>query len=105
MRSYDPDHLSKDEAFDLMRDEQRRILVRLLLEASSEWDVEQLTEALLDQLSEPPNETKDEFRNRVLVTLMHEYLPRLADSGVITFNSTERTVVPVAPISDLAPLV
>lgn len=103
MDRYDPDSLPKDAAFDLARAEQRRIVVRLLLDEPREWDVRALADAVAARKSD--DRTDGEETKRVQVELLHRDLPKLADHDVIDYDIAAGTVAPGEPIDDLAPLV
>jgi DNA-binding transcriptional ArsR family regulator len=97
--------LSKDEIFDLMRHEQRRIIVHLLLKNPSEWDIERLVKLVTDQISESADETADGLKSRMTMSLIHHHLPRLADNNMISFDATKQTEAPGNHTEDLVPLV
>ncbi|PSQ00423.1 hypothetical protein BRC94_05715 [Halobacteriales archaeon QS_5_70_17] len=102
MDRYRPSDLSKDAAFDLAREEQRRIVVGLLLEGSREWDLRALADATV---RERAGGAEREASDRTLLTLRHRDLPKLAAAGVVDYDADDRTVAPGERIEDLEPLV
>ena len=104
MDRYDPENISKGDAYSLMAETRRRYVVRLLLEESGEWEVETLARRVAAREREcSPTEGEDEHCERILLSLVHCDLPKLAAKDVVAFDG--EAVAPGEHIDDLAPLV
>lgn len=104
MDEYSPESLSKDVAFDLMRSERRRQVVRLLVEGGDgdTWTLDALAGAIAERAGGGSQAAGDV--DRIANELRHKHLPRLADAGVVTLGPEGRTVAATAAIDDLDPL-
>lgn len=106
MNDYSPDGLSKDVAYDLVAERLRREVVHLLLTEDGTWSVDALAaEITARENGVDPGDVNEETRKRAAVALLHRDFPKLASSGVITFDLTNETVARGENIDDLAPLV
>lgn len=104
MDRYDPKNISKGDAYSLMAETRRRHVIRLLLGESGEREVEALARTVAAREREcPPTEVEDEHRDRILLSLVHCDLPKLAAEDVVAFDG--EAVAPGEHIDDLAPLV
>lgn len=104
MDRYDPENISKGDAYSLMAETHRRHVIRLLLGESGEWEVKALAMRVAAREREcPPTEVEDEYRDRILLSLVHCDLPKLAAEDVVAFDG--EAVAPGEHIDDLAPLV
>lgn len=106
MDEYDPDTLSKDEAFQQAQKERRRILVRILLDEDSEHAVEDLaTEVVAREQDVAAEAVPHDEHEQAYVSLIHRDLPKLAEDDVVAFDPETEIVAPGANIADLDPLV
>ena len=104
MDGHDPGNISKGDVYSLMADTRRRHVVRLLLEESGEWEVEALARRVAAREREcSPTEGEDQHCERILLSLVHSDLLKLAAEDVVVFDG--ETVAPDKSIDDLAPLV
>lgn len=81
------DDLTRDRAFDLLRNQQRRSVLETLHAID---ETVMTTEELADRVLARDSDADD--RDQVLTRLYHQTLPRLADDGVIDFDSRTDTV-------------
>lgn len=106
MDRYEPATLSKDVAYDLVTERQRRVLIDVLLAGANERTVDELTDAVAAREHDVGTSEIDETtRKRVSVSLLHRHLPKLADAGVVDFEFDTETVVVKPALEDLKPLV
>lgn len=75
--------LSESRIYALLADRRRRLLVRLLQDFPDPLSSTQLAEILADCEHET---TTDQDRQRVLLSLCHNHLPRLNDAAVIEYD-------------------
>lgn len=85
-----------DELFDLLSEPVRGTLLAVLDDVAREdfpLDVEAVADAVLER-SGPGREPgpTDDARERLVVSLHHRHLPKLADAGVLAYDREERTV-------------
>ncbi|GAA0250143.1 ArsR family transcriptional regulator [Haladaptatus pallidirubidus] len=76
---------SLDELFDLIADPQRR---RILIYLIDNADHPVPLEALLEELMSDESIDSAYSRERLLIRLRHIHLPKLADYGVIEYNTS-----------------
>lgn len=106
MNDWDPDDLSKDEAYDLAADERRRKTVQVLLNERETWSVDALaTEVAARENDIDDADVSEEMHRRVTVALLHQDLPKLADADVVRFDFEDETVEAGENIEDVDPLV
>lgn len=106
MDRFQPEELTRDDAFEALASERRRAVVDLLLADPDEYALDALADELTDrdavELADPPDADP---RDRLQVVLMHRDLPRLDEDDVVDFDPDERTVEPGEHIDDLDALV
>lgn len=106
MNEWDPDGVSRDDAYDLAAEDRRREVLRILLTDRDEWAVDELATAVAARENEVALEDVDErTHERVVVALLHRDLPKLDDANVVEFDDEEKTVAAGEHIGDLDPLV
>lgn len=81
------DDCTLNQAFDLLRDQRRRYVLRALF-ATDETVLS--TDDIADEVLARDRDAVD--RDVVLVGLHHDTLPRLADAGVVDFDARTDTV-------------
>lgn len=97
--STDPE-LSKDELFHLLQNQRRRRVLLYLQSADSEVTMREVAE----QVAAWENDTTVEAlssdeRQRVYIALYQSHLPKLDDSGVLTYNQ-QRGIIERTPLAD-----
>jgi len=106
MEEYSPDDLSKDEAFDAVDAERRRVVISILLEDGATYTLEEMGEEVASRTDIPETEDDDtDPHERVMTSLLHHHLPRLDEEGIVRFDEDARTVAPGATIDDVDSLV
>ncbi|MFD1515232.1 DUF7344 domain-containing protein [Halomarina rubra] len=104
LTGYDPQSLSKDTAYDLMRHGSRRAVVRLLGTHPVEWQLDALATEIVADASRDSSGVGDDRRRRVLVDLVHHHLPKLAEANVVEFDHGAGVVAPGRHLPTLLPL-
>lgn len=100
----DADGLSKDQAFDVLRNGRRRAAVSALREAGGRMEVSDLAAAVAAaEYDVAPADVSSEQYKRVYTGLYQCHLPRMDDLNVVTFDSETNTVRLRDPAADLAP--
>lgn len=88
-----PAELGKDEVFDVLRNGRRRAAVASLRAAGGELSVRELTERVAaDEYDVPAAELSSEQSKRVYTGLYQCHLPRMAELGVVEFDTEENVV-------------
>lgn len=106
MDDYDPDSLSKDDAFHHAKRPYRRAAVRILLDAEGAMGVESLAaEVVASEADCPPEAVDGERQQEAYLTLLHRDLPTLTRQSVVEFDPDAETVAAGPNIDDLEPLV
>lgn len=111
MDEYESETLSRDEAFDIVAVERRRVLIQVLLESDGEQDVEEVATEVATRLTEsadgdqPENEEFDAFCEEIRIALLHHDLPKLADGEVVEYDYDDEVVEPEEPLEDVEALV
>lgn len=106
MDDYDPDILSKDDAFHQAARARRRTVVRILLDAREAVDVESLAaEVVAREENCSPEAVDDDAQREAYITLLHRDLPKLTTESVVEFDREVEAVGPGPNIEDLDPLV
>ena len=95
----DPRAVPLDEAFALLRSRRRRAIVRRL-QATPTTDIGDLAEHVAAQETDTSrDQLGSKGRKRVYISLYQSHLPRLADAGVVAYDSN-RGVVERLPAAD-----
>lgn len=106
MNDFDPDDLSKDEAYRIVVRERRRALVAVLLSTDEGRTVDTLSEEIAQRENRDNAQATNEVeQEEIATTLIHHHLPFLSNRGVIEFNRDDRTVTPNSQLEELIPLV
>ncbi|WP_276252679.1 DUF7344 domain-containing protein [Halomontanus rarus] len=91
--------LDVDTRCELLRARQRRYLLTQLCERDR-LTIDQLARRLAALERDTVSE---DARDRVVVALVHNHLPRLADYGVVEYDSRNGDIVPGDAFEDLKP--
>lgn len=86
-----PEEPPEPDIFVLLANRRRRLLLRVLREASTPLSTAEVAERIVERECENPS-TGD--RRAVYLALHHDHLPRLDDAGVITYGEDEGAVAP-----------
>lgn len=97
----EPETLSTDRKFELLKNERRRHVLRYLWENGNQSTTGELAEhvAVLENDKESVHELTSKERKTVYVGLHQCHLPKMADYGVIDFNQARGTVE-LEPLAD-----
>lgn len=106
MDKYDPDGLSKTDAYTAMANDRRRLVVELLLERPEQWELRPLAETIVARESRQSGEEVSKSKEyRTLQELAHWHIPKLVETGVVTYDDDDRIVNPNDTIRELEPLI
>lgn len=84
--------LPADRLLSMMADQQRRAVLRVLLERSDEaMSVDELVATLTDEESRSPDD-QQETAKKTTISLYHVHLPKLAEAGLVEFDQQSDTV-------------
>lgn len=104
MERYEPETISRGDAYAIAANPRRQRVIRLLLEDRRAWQVEGLARTIAARDQEcAPSEVDEQCRRRIHLSLVHSHLPELAAEDVVVVE--DETVAPGETIDDLAPLV
>ena len=93
----EPEELTKNELFDILRNSRRRSVISCLLEQDQAMTVEELTRHVAaDEYETSPAEVTARQYKRVYTGLYQCHFPRMQDLGVIDFDA-ERNLVSLRP--------
>lgn len=93
------ERLTADEVFGLLRTERRRAVLRHL-RADPETTTGDLADHVAaEEVGTTPDRLRSEDRKRVYISLYQAHLPKLADKGVIAYDSDRGKVVRL-PVAD-----
>lgn len=100
---YASESLSRDEAFEYVASERRRILVQVLLENDGEQAVDDIAEevARRQSIDDTGGESHDGHYEELRIALLHHDLPKLDEGDVVEYDYDEETVTPQDAIEDL----
>ncbi|MDS0294321.1 DUF7344 domain-containing protein [Halogeometricum luteum] len=105
MDSYDPDTLSKDEAYEFASNGRRRSLIRTLIADGAQPLSRVVEEVVADAREESSGDSSADARRNVRVALGHTDIPRLAAGDVLDYDYADEVVAPGDRIEELEPLV
>ncbi|MFC5971389.1 hypothetical protein ACFPYI_08620 [Halomarina salina] len=105
MREYEPGGISKNAAFEAVTTERRRVIVDILSEDDSEYELELLASEVATRMVDTSSMADETDYEQMEVALMHRDLPKLADEDIVSFDTTAQTVSRGAHITDVDPLV
>jgi hypothetical protein len=87
------DALSQDQAYDLLSNSRRRYVISQLREERGPVELNELSRRLAAWENETPVEDlTDQQKKRVYVSLYQTHIPKLADAGIIDYDSEAGTV-------------
>lgn len=90
--------VSLDVTFDLLSSRRRRYILRYLTHHSDTIELQELADQLVTC-----EETPMDDRERLVTSLYHVHIPKLANSGVVTFYPEQRLVELEATADALLP--
>jgi hypothetical protein len=98
-----PEDLSKNEIFDLLRNQRRRFVLHYL---KNNPDEEVTIGTLADQVAAweyaiPLEEVSSTQRKRVYTTLQQSHLPKMDEAGIVEFDGDRGTITPTSVVADL----
>lgn len=95
--------LSRDAIFDLLSNSRRRFVLNRLQENPSGFELGDLaTELAAEENGVPRDELSSQQRKRTYVSLYQTHVPKLAETGVVTYDSDSGVVQPTDRIHDIA---
>ncbi|WP_254838755.1 DUF7344 domain-containing protein [Natronomonas marina] len=95
--------ISHDTAFDLLSNARRRFVLRRLQEADDGIKLGDLaTELSAVENGIPAEELSDKQRKRTYVSLYQTHIPKLEESGIITYDGDSGVVRPTDRLGELA---
>ena len=92
--------MSTKALFGLLSDSRRRDAVRYLVARQHEVSLDELSAGIATR-ENPPSRQR---LARISIDLHHVHLPKLADVGIVHYDPESGTVEPLAPASQLEPL-
>ncbi len=106
MDKYEPNELSKTDAYAAMANSRRRLVVELLLERPDQWELRPLAEAIVARGSQQSGEEISKSKEyRTLQALAHWHIPKLVEAGVVTYDDDDEIIIPNDTIGELEPLI
>lgn len=85
--------ISKDELFRILSSSRRRYIIYFLHQAEGDVSLGDLaTRIAAKENDRPTDEVTDSERQRVYISLYQTHLPKLEESGIITYDEDERIV-------------
>jgi len=97
------DPVSVDELFELLSRPGNRYILAYVIRSDGPVPYADLVEYVVDKGGTPPGFTTTEFRNRVAARLVHSNLPKLDDAGLVTFDTTDKTIEATAATEVVVP--
>ena len=79
--------LSADGLFDVLSDEHRRLVTGYLLRQDGPTGIERLADHIVERSLLAYSGQLEEPRRRVLTSLHHVHLPKLAEAGIVTYDA------------------
>jgi hypothetical protein len=103
MSPQDSQTLPQDTAFDLLSNGRRRFVLRQLQRRRDGVELSDLAEELAAEENDlPPEELSSQQRKRTYVSLYQTHIPKLADAGVVDYDSDTGMVYPTRHVNELA---
>jgi len=90
--------LSEERLFDPPGNERRRSCLQCLAAIGGETTVQELASDVARRVSDEET-SPDDIRDSVYISLCQNHLPKLADAGVVGYDSAEKTVGPGTGVS------
>ena len=94
--------LRRDERYELLAAERRRLAVDVLSERDTPVALDDLAAAVAARETTESDPGADAV-NRTAISLHHVHLPRLADAGVVEYDATDRRVDDAKRVSSIQP--
>lgn len=84
----------RDELFDVLSNQRRRVLLYSLQAAELPISVDELTTELVawEARQSVPDRSCDD-RDAIEISLLHNHLPKMAEAGLVKYDDTERRVL------------
>lgn len=87
MSAQDTEELSREAVFDLMNSPRRRFVIHYLHKIQEPIELQSLANHVASWEDDTPlDELTDQQKKRVYVSLYQTHVPKLADTGVVTFD-------------------
>lgn len=103
MSPHDPKTLPQDTAFDLLSNGRRRFVLQQLQRRREGVELSDLAEELAaEENGVPPDELSAQQRKRTYVSLYQTHIPKLAEAGVVDYDSDSGMVYPTRHVDELA---
>jgi len=103
MSPQDSQTLPQDTAFDMLSNGRRRFVLRQLQRRRDGVELSDLAEQLAAEENDlPPGELSSQQRKRTYVSLYQTHIPKLADAGVVDYDSDTGMVYPTRHVDELA---
>lgn len=87
-----------DVAFDMLSSRRRRYILYYLIQRTGAVELRELAHQLMMW-----DETAIDDHERISMSLYHVHLPKLEESGILTFDSTQRLIKLEATANELKP--
>ena len=94
--------LSRDERFELLAAERRRLALEVLSDRDAPLELDDLATAVAARQSDD-DAPEDDVIERTTVSLHHVHLPRLADADVVDYDIAARRVDNAKHVSSVQP--
>jgi len=103
MSPHEPQTLSQDTAFDLLSNARRRFVLRRLQERGGGIELSDLAEELAaEENGLDASELSAQQRKRTYVSLYQTHIPKLAEAGVVRYESETGMVYSTRHVDELA---
>lgn len=94
--------LSKQEMFHLLQNSRRRQALQFLLETNGTVQISEMAEQIAAwEQGIPVEDLQSEHRQRVYIALYQSHLPKLATSGLITYNQSKGVIEETSKIDQI----
>ncbi|ELY95062.1 hypothetical protein C483_01821 [Natrialba hulunbeirensis JCM 10989] len=98
------DHVNADQVFGALADQRCRHVLRCLDEHETPIELAELADAVASRTyDDPVAEIPDRAVEQTYIALYHNHVPKLADSGLITYDRGRELVdtsVPFEPVAE-----
>lgn len=95
--------LTTNELFELLASPDNRYVLTFLLRRDSRVEFGDIVEHVVEQAGPPEGTTPGKFRGRIATRLVHTTLPRLAEYGLLEYDTGSQVVQATAEIERVAP--
>lgn len=84
----------RDDLFDALSNQRRRVLLHSLQVENTPVSVEELTTKLVAwETQRPASDRSGDDREAIEISLVHNHLPKMADAELIEYDATRRSVL------------